>query len=55
MNNFNKLKIEIYSKLETPIKISKLKVNLSDAKLSQEQYFYNEIRIASISQKVALS
>ena len=44
MNNFNKLKVEIYSKLDTPIKISKLQIKLSDSKLNQDVDFYkNEI------------
>jgi hypothetical protein len=52
MNNFNKLKIEIYSKLETPIKISLLQIKLSDAKLNQEISFYeNELNDCHIFSK----
>jgi hypothetical protein len=52
MNNFNKLHIEIYSKLSFPIKISRLHIKLSEAKLNQDLDFYvNEINDCKVFDK----
>ena len=52
MNNFNKLFIEIYSKLDYPIKISKLHIKFSESKLNYDFDFYvNEINDCKVFDK----